>query len=293
MHALFDAPLERFLHTRKAHFGREALAGESEAEFTQRLADELEALIQAEGPDTVAAFIGEPVMGAGGVFTPPEGYWPAIQAVCRRHDVLVIADEVICGFGRLGTPFGAQRYGIEPDLMVVAKAITSGYYPVSAVLLRDALFEEFAVGSQKHGPLAHGHTTSLHPVGAAAALANLDIYEREGLWDRAARIGPAFHRRLREATSGHPHVGEVRGEGLIAAVELVADARTRAPFPAERRAGMALHHTLLGEGVYCRALGDSLAFCPPLVIGEDELEEAITRFVRGLERWTSEPGAEG
>ena len=285
MHALFDAPLERFLHARKPHHYREGLAGESEAAFAARLADELDALIRAEGPETVAAFVGEPLMGAGGVIPPPEGYWEAVQEVLRRHDVLLVADEVICGFGRLGTPFGSQRYGIQPDLMAIAKALTSAYFPVSAAVVSEPIFETFAKASAEHGPVAHGHTTSLHPVGAAAALANLDILEGEGLLERAARLGPRLQSGLREAVGDHPNVGEVRGEGLIAAVELVADRETRAAFPAARKTGLALHEALLEQGVICRALGDSLAFCPPLVIGESELDEAISRFARGLERF--------
>ena len=284
MHALFDAPLDRFLHTRKPHFYREGFAGESEADFTARVVGELDALIRAEGPETVGAFVGEPLMGAGGVILPPTGYWEAVQGVLRDHDVLLVADEVICGFGRLGAPFGSQYYGIQPDLMTVAKAITSAYFPVSAAIVSNRVWEVMAKASIEHGPVAHGHTTSLHPVGAAAALANLDILEREGLMDRAANIGPFFQKRLRDAVLDHPLVGEVRGEGLIAAVELVADRAGRTPFPPERRIGMRLHELLLEEGVVSRALGDSMAFCPPLVIGEDELDEVVRRFVRGLER---------
>ena len=284
MHPLFDAPLDRFLHTRKPHYWREGVPGESEAEFSARIVGELDALIRAEGPETVGAFIGEPLMGAGGVIPPPAGYWEGVQEVLREHDVLLVADEVICGFGRLGVPFGSQHFDIQPDLMTIAKALTSAYFPVSAAIVSDRLFEGFAKASDEHGPVAHGHTTSLHPVGAAAALANLDLLEGEGLLSRAAEIGPGFQRRLREAVGDHPLVGEVRGEGLIAAVELVADREARTPFPPERQVGLRLHETLLEEGVICRALGNALAFCPPLVVGEDELEEAVARFVRGLER---------
>ena len=288
MHALFDAPLERFLHVTKPHFYREGRPGESERAFGARLAEELDQRIRAEGPETVGAFIGEPLMGAGGVVPPPEGYWDAVQEVLREHEVLLIADEVICGFGRLGTPFGSQRYGIAPDLMVVAKAITSGYFPVSAAIVSERVWRVLAEGSAEHGPVAHGHTTSLHPVGAAAALANLDLLEREGLLDRAARVGPRFQQRLRDAVAGHPLVGEVRGEGLVAAVEIVADRESRAPFPPERRTGLRLYEILLEEGLVCRALGDSLAFCPPLVVTDEEQDEIVERFARGLERLARE-----
>ncbi len=284
LHALFDLPLPGFLHVRKPHFYREGSPDESEEAFARRLAEELDAVIEAEGPETVGAFIGEPLMAAGGVIPPPEGYWQAIQPVLRHHDVLLIADEVVCGFGRLGVPFGSHRYGIEPDVMTVAKGITSSYFPVSAAVVSEDVWDVLASASAERGPFAHGHTTSLHPVGAAAALANLDIIERESLVDRAARLGPGLQQHLREAVVDHPLVGEVRGEGLIAAVELVADRETRAPFPPENKVGLRLHNLLLEEGLICRALGDALAFSPPLVIEETEIEEARRRFVRGLER---------
>jgi L-2,4-diaminobutyrate transaminase len=293
MHALFDAPLPRFLHVRKPHYYREAEPGESERDFAARLARELEAVIVAEGADTVAAFVGEPLMAAGGVIPPPEGYWPAVQEVLERHEVLLVADEVVCGFGRLGVPFGSQRFDLRPDFMTVAKGLTSAYFPVSAAVVSDRVWGVLAAGSPEHGPVAHGHTTSLHPVGAAAALANLDILEREGLLGRAAEVGPAFQARLRAAVGDHPLVGEVRGEALIAAVELVADRESRRPFPPERQVGLRLHERCLEEGLVVRALGDALAFSPPLVIGEDELLEAVRRFERGLDRLHAELRAEG
>ncbi len=293
LHASFDLPLPGFLHVRKPHFYREGHPGESEGAFARRLAEELDALIEAEGPETVGAFIGEPLMAAGGVIPPPEGYWQAVQPVLRHHDVLLIADEVVCGFGRLGTPFGSHRYDIQPDLMTVAKGITSGYFPVSAAVVSEPVWEVLASASAERGPFAHGHTTSLHPVGAAAALANLDIIQREGLVDHAAHLGPSFQRRLREAVADHPIVGEIRGDGLIAAVELVADRASAARFPAELKVGMRLHELLLEDGLICRALGDALAFSPPLVIEHAEIEEAFRRFVRGLERLASEMRAEG
>jgi L-2,4-diaminobutyrate transaminase len=293
LHAAFDLPLPGFLHVRKPHYYREGRPDESEEAFARRLAEELDALIEAEGPETVGAFIGEPVMGAGGVIPPPEGYWQAVQPVLRHHDVLLIADEVVCGFGRLGTPFGSHRYGIEPDLMTVAKGIASGYFPVSAAVVSERVWDVLASASAERGPFAHGHTTSLHPVGAAAALANIDIIERESLVDRAARLGSSLQRRLREAVGDHQLVGEVRGDGLIAAVELVADRASGTRFPAEEKVGMRLHRLLLEDGLICRALGDSMAFSPPLVIEEAEIEEALQRFVRGLERLTGELRAEG
>jgi L-2,4-diaminobutyrate transaminase len=288
MHALFDAPLPRFLHTARPHFYRDAQPGEDEATFAVRRAAELDALIVAEGPDTVAAFIGEPLMAAGGVIPPPDGYWESVQQVLTRHDVLLIADEVVCGFGRLGTNFGSQRFGLRPDFMTLAKGITSAYFPVSAAMVSERVWDVLADASPEHGTLAHGHTTSLHPVGAAAALANLDILEREGLLRRAARVGPAFQARLREAVGAHPLVGDVRGEALIAGVELMADPEARIPFPAEQRVGLRLQRLCLEEGLVVRALGDTLAFSPPLCISEEELQEAVRRFTRGMDRLYAE-----
>jgi L-2,4-diaminobutyrate transaminase len=291
MHTLFDAPLPRFLHTARPHFYRDAQPGEDEAAFAVRLAAELDAQIVAEGPDTVAAFIGEPLMAAGGVIPPPDGYWEAVQQVLARHDVLLIADEVVCGFGRLGTNFGSQRFGLRPDFMTLAKGITSAYFPVSAAVVSERVWDVLASASPEHGPVAHGHTTSLHPVGAAAALANLDILEREGLLQRAGQVGPAFQASLRKAVGDHPLVGDVRGEALIAGVELMADPEARRPFPAQQKVGPRLHELCLEEGLVVRALGDTLAFSPPLCIHEGELEESVRRFARGLDRLTAELAA--
>lgn len=288
MHALFDAPLPGFLHTRKPHFYREAQPGEDERGFAARLARELDALIVAEGPETVAAFIGEPLMAAGGVVPPPAGYWPAVQEVLRRHEVLLVADEVVCGFGRLGAPFGSQHYAIAPDLMTVAKGLTSAYFPVSAAIVSDRVWQVLEAGSAKHGAFAHGHTTSLHPVGAAAALANLDILEREGLLERAARVGPGFQRKLRQRFADHPLVGDVRGAGLVAGIELVADRASRRPFEPAQRVGPRAVALCRSEGLVTRALGDTLALCPPLVIAQNELDEIILRLATALDRLQTE-----
>jgi L-2,4-diaminobutyrate transaminase len=284
VHARFDLPLQGFLHARKPHGWKEARPGEDEPAFAQRLADELDAQIRAEGAETVAAFVAEPLQAAGGVIVPPAGYWQAIQPVLRRHDVLLLADEVVCGFGRLGSPFGCQHYGIQPDLVTVAKGLTSAYFPVSAALVSEAVWDTLQGGAPPQELYAHGHTTSAHPVGAAAGLANLEILEREALVERAARVGAHLQRRLRQLFADHPRVGEVRGEGLIAAVELVQEREPLQPFEPERRVGLRLHEILLEEGLICRAIGDALAFSPPLVISEAEVDEACARFGRGLER---------
>ncbi len=290
MHALFDLPLPGFLHVRKPHHYREAAPGESEADFSRRLAQELEALILTEGPDTIAAFIGEPVMAAGGVVPPPEGYWAEIQAVLRRHEILFVADEVVCGFGRLGEPFGSHVYDLAPDFMTVAKAITSAYFPVSAAMVSHDLFEVLAKASPEVGAIAHGHTTSLHPIGAAAALANLDILEGEGLLERAKTTGPFLQDALRDAIATHPLVGEVRGTGLLAAVELVADREEGTPFDPEEKVGARLAALAYEAGLIVRPLGDSLGFCPPLIADRGDLEEIVARFTRAMDRLADERG---
>ncbi len=291
MHEGFDLPLERFLHVSRPHFYRDAAPGQSEAEFAAALARELDERIRAEGPDTVAAFIAEPVMGAGGAIPPPEGYFAAVQEVLREHDVLLIADEVICGFGRLGTFWGTQRYDLEPDLMTCAKGLTSGYLPMSACLVSERVWDVLREGSAARGPFAHGYTYSGHPVVAAAALANLELITRDKLVENAARMGEQLQRRLRESLAGHPLVGDVRGTGLIAGVELMADPAAREPFPPERAVGRRAAALALEEGLLVRPLGDTLALCPALVIGEAELDLLIERLTRTLARLADEQGA--
>ncbi len=211
LHAGFDLPLcDRFLHVSRPHVYWEMPAGLTEVEYSQQLADELEQRIIAEGPETIAAFIAEPVMGAGGVIPPPAGYFDAIIPILRKHDVLFIADEVICGFGRLGEPFGSNVYHLQPDLMTLAKGLTSGYAPMSACLVSDPIYEVLRSGSGELGPFAHGYTYTAHPVSAVAALKNLEIIEREKLVKNAANIGAYFHRALRDAVADHPLVGDVR-----------------------------------------------------------------------------------
>jgi L-2,4-diaminobutyrate transaminase len=276
MHGSFDLPLDGILHTRAPYRLWEARPGEDDAAFSARLAAELEELILAEGPDTVAAFIAEPVQAAGGVIVPPAGYFAAIQEVLRRHDVLLIADEVVCGFGRLGTWFGSEVLGVEPDLVTVAKGLTSAYVPLSACIVSEKVWRVLADRSGG-ATFAHGYTYTSHPVCAAAAMANLDLIEREGLREQAAARGARLLRSLTDALAGHPLVGEVRGLGLIAAVELVAgkDPATRFDPPGSM-AGLVARECL-ERGVITRALpeGDSIAFSPPFVITEAEIDEIV------------------
>jgi L-2,4-diaminobutyrate transaminase len=282
LHAGFDLPLPMIRHTTAPHALSEKREGESDDEFSQRLADELEQLILAEGPDTVAAFIGEPVQGAGGVIVPPAGYWPRIQEVLRRHDVLLIADEVITGFGRLGRPFGVEEYDIEPDLVTVAKGITSGYFPLSGCLVSERVWEVLVRGSAELGPFGHGYTYTAHPVAAAAALANLDLFESEGLFAQAAERGAYMQEKLRATFEGHPLVGEVRGLGLIAGVEFADNGR---PFDPVLKVGARVYARALEHGLITRALpaSDTIAFSPPFVVSTDELDEMIALARRALD----------
>jgi 4-aminobutyrate--pyruvate transaminase len=281
-HRDFDLPIANIIHTGCPHHYRFAKPGESEEAFATRLAEELEALIQKEGPDTVAAFIGEPVMAAGGVMVPPRTYWEKIQKVCRKHDMLIIADEVITGFGRTGKPFGCNTYGIEPDMVVVSKQITSSYQPLAAVLFTEEIYNVVADNTAKIGTFGHGYTASAHPVALAVAMENLDIIEERNLMGRAAELSPTLQTGLRRLAD-HPLVGEVRGVGLIGAVELVADKATKAPFDASRGVGMYLFDRAHVHGLVIRAIGDTIAFCPPLIIEKAQIEEMLNRFGKALE----------
>jgi L-2,4-diaminobutyrate transaminase len=276
MHKAFDLPMEGVLHTKAPNRLWEALPGESDADFSARLAAELEQLIVAEGPDTVGAFIAEPVQAAGGVVLPPEGYFAAIQAVLRKHDILMIADEVVCGFGRLGTWFGSDLLGIEPDLMTVAKGVTSAYMPLSAVLVSENVWQVIA---EKSGGASfnHGYTYTSHPLAAAAALANLDVIENDGLLERVNVVGAHMQKRLREAFADHPLVGDVRGTGLIGAVEFVAAREPLTRFDPLGSIGAAVTQACLDRGVITRALpeADSIAFSPPFVVTEEEIDQIV------------------
>ncbi len=291
-HRDFDLPIKNILHTACPHHYRFAEDGESEEDFASRLAGELEQMILDEGPETVAAFIGEPVMGAGGVIVPPRTYWDKIQPVLKKHDVLLIADEVICGFGRTGNMFGSQTFGIEPDIVVVAKALSSAYVPISAVLISDEIYQGVADNTAKIGTFGHGFTYSGHPVPAAVALETLKIYEERNIVEHVRRVGPRLQEGLRRF-AGHPLVGEVRGVGLIGAVEVVADPATRAPFEPPGKVGGYLAERTQAHGAIVRNLIDSVAFCPPLIITEEEIDALLGCFGRALDdtlAWVEEEG---
>ncbi len=285
-HRGFDLPLPQMKHVGSPHFYRFAEPGETEEAFSDRRAAELEAKILEEGPETVAAFIGEPLIGAGGVIVPPATYWEKMQAVCRKYDVLVVADEVINGFGRLGTLFACDHYGITPDILVVSKQLTSSYMPLAAVLFSDKIYQGVADGSDRLGTFGHGYTASGHPVATAVAMENLDIIEERGLVANAAEVGAHLQALLKPFAS-HPLVGEVRGVGLIAAVELVADKSTRAKFDPPGKVGLYLYNKAHERGLIIRNIIDSICFCPPLIITKPQVEEMVARFAGALEDTTA------
>jgi len=291
-HRDFDLPIKNILHTSCPHHYRFGKDGESEEDFATRMAAELEQMILDEGPDTVAAFIGEPVMGAGGVIVPPKTYWEKVQPVLKKYDVLLIADEVICGFGRTGHLFGCQTYGIEPDIMVTAKALSSAYVPISAVLINDKVYQVVADNSAKIGTFGHGFTYSGHPVAAAVALETIKIYEERDIVAHVQRVAPRLQEGLRRF-AGHPLVGEVRGVGLVGAVELVADKATKAPFDPLGKVGLYATERTQAHGALVRNLMDAVAFSPPLVITEAQIEALLDRFGKALDEtaaWVAQEG---
>jgi L-2,4-diaminobutyrate transaminase len=276
-HNLFDLPKGPVLHTEAPYYFRRADRSMSEEQFSQHCADKLEELIQAEGPETIAAFIGEPVLGTGGIVPPPTGYWAKIQAVLRKYDILLIADEVVTGFGRLGSMFGSDHYGIEPDLITIAKGLTSAYAPLSGVIVAETLWRVLEQGSDEFGPIGHGWTYSSHPLCAAAGVANLELVDELDLVRNSREVGAYFNAALKDAVGGHRHVGEVRGEGLLAAVEFVRDKDDRVFFDASEKVGPRIAAALLDQGVIARAMpqGDILGFAPPLCLTRQEAEQIV------------------
>lgn len=278
----FDLPLPGFLHVSCPHFYRNAKPGETEEMFADRLAAELENTILKEGPETIAAFYGEPLMGAGGVIVPPRTYWEKIQNVCRKHDILVVADEVICGFGRTGNMFGSETFGIRPDILVASKQLSSSYQPIAAILINDEVYQGIADQSHHIGTWGHGFTGSGHPVAAAVALENVRIIQEDNLVQHAAEMGVELRRGL-DFFSDHPLVGEIRGVGLIAAVELVANRQTKAPLGSAGRLGKYLAARAQDNGMITRAMGDAIAFCPPLISGSGDINRIVDRFNKSLD----------
>ena len=281
-HAHFDLPLANVLHTACPHYYRGAEPGESEEAFVGRMVAELESLIASEGAETIAAFIAEPIMGAGGVIVPPDGYYEAVQAVLDKHDIFFIDDEVICGFGRTGAPFGAQTMNIRPTTMSVAKALSSAYLPISAVLLPEFMYEPMVELSGSVGTFGHGFTYSGHPVCAAVALRTLEIMEERQLFSHAEEMGKLMQSGLAELGQ-HPLVGEARGRGLIGAVELVADKESGRAFSPKQGVGAYCSARAHANGLIVRNLGDSIALCPPLIITAAQVDEVIGKLRLALD----------
>jgi 4-aminobutyrate--pyruvate transaminase len=292
-HADFDLPMARVLHTDCPHYGKHAEPGETEEEYATRLARSLEDMIEREGPETVAAFIAEPVMGAGGVLIPPKTYFEKVQAVLDRHGIAFIADEVICGFGRTGRWWGSETFGIKPSTVTMAKAITSAYVPMGALTVSEDVYQGLLEESGKQGVFAHGFTYSGHPLACAVALKTIEIYERIKIVEHVQRMAPIFQLRL-NALADHPLVGETRGIGLIGALELLADKRGKVGFEPKLGIGARVARLAEEEGLICRAVGgDNIALCPPLVIDGAEINALFDCLARALDRteaWARKEG---
>jgi 4-aminobutyrate--pyruvate transaminase len=282
-HADFDLPIGRVLRTgcpSLYHYGQ---PGETEDQMVDRLISELEDLIAREGADTIAAFFAEPVQGAGGVIVPPAGYFAKLQPVLRKHGILLVADEVICGFGRTGEWFGCDTYAIRPDIVTVAKALSSSYVPISGTLMTRPIYDALVEGSKRNGLFSHGFTYSGHPVSAAVANETLKIYESDRIVEHVQQVAPRFQQRLR-ALEGHPLVSSTRGVGLVGALEIVSDKATRAPFAAESGVLAHLSQTVLANGLVSRPLRDAMALCPPLIITEPQIDELFDKLTRSLDQ---------
>jgi len=277
-HKKFDLPLSQVVHTEAPYYFRRNDLSMSESQFVAHCASELEELIEREGADTIAAFIGEPVLGTGGIVPPPEGYWAAIQAVLKKHDILLIADEVVTGFGRLGTMMGSTHYGIEPDIITIAKGLTSAYAPLSGSIISEKFWKVLEQGTDESGPIGHGWTYSAHPIGAAAGVANLKLIDEMRLVDNAGETGAYFNKAMTDALGGHIHVGDIRGEGMLGAIELVEDKDDRVFYDPARKIGPSIAAALLSRGVIARAMpqGDIIGFAPPLCLTRAEADIIVS-----------------
>ncbi|WP_085695374.1 MULTISPECIES: aspartate aminotransferase family protein [unclassified Pseudomonas] len=292
IHRDFDLPAIPVHHLTCPNYYRLAKPGESQEAFSLRLAEELERHILVEGPETIAAFIGEPVIAAGGVLPPPKGYWAAIQAVCKRYDILLVIDEIVTGFGRLGTMFGSELYGIQPDILVLSKQLTSSYLPLAALLVSDALHDVLVSQSERLGAFVHGLTATGHPVATAVALENIRIIEERDLVGHVQRLAPVFQERL-QAFADHPLVGDVRGVGLMGGIELVADKARKQPFSQPGILGSYVFRQAHKHGLIVRAIYDTIAFCPPLITTQDDVDaifEAFGKTLHDATEWAHSQG---
>jgi len=294
-HNHFNLPLDFVVHTTTPHYFREAAPGMTELEFSKKCANDLAELIEREGADTIAAFIAEPVMGTGGLIPPPEGYWTEIQMVLREHDIVFIADEVVTAFGRIGSYFGSDVFDIKPDIITVAKGLTSAYLPLSASIVGENVWQTLEEGCAKYGPFGHGWTYSGHALGAAAALANLDILENENVIQNVREIGPLLLSKLKANFDDHPLVGEVRGIGMLAALEFAPTKEGHSRFDPSLKVGARASAAARECQMIARAMphGDILGFAPPLIIDEAIVDMIVERTSLALDKVTRELKAEG
>ena len=284
-HKKFDLPLAQVIHTEAPYYYRRKDLDQSEADFVAHCVSELEALIVREGADTIAAFIGEPVLGTGGIVPPPAGYWPAIQKVLQRHDILLIADEVVTGFGRLGSEFGSDHYGFEADIITIAKGLTSAYAPLSGSIVSDRVWKVLEKGTDENGAIGHGWTYSAHPICAAAGVANLRLIDDLELVKNAGKVGAYLKKTMTEALGDHPQVGDIRGEGMLCAVEFVEDKDSRTFFDPSKKVGPQVTAALLAQDrVIARAMpqGDILGFAPPFCLTTDEADTVVTAVAKAV-----------
>jgi len=289
-HAGFGLPFDGFLYTDCPHYYRDAQPGESEEQFSQRMADRLEELILAEGPETVAAFWADPVQGGAGALPPPRGYFERIQAVLKKYDILFVADEVICGFGRTGAMWGCETYGMRPDMISCAKALSAAMQPISAVLLNERIYQSILQQSDKYGSFIHGYTYAGHPVAASVALETLKIYEESGMIDHVKSVEPVFLREI-GALVDHPLVGHFSGAGLIGGIELVRDKATKENWPNDVGLGARIDRHARANGLILRIVGNRIAFSPPLIITADEIREMAKRMRATLDAVHAEVSA--
>ena len=283
-HKKFDLPLAQVVHTEAPYYFRRADLDQSEEQFTAHCVAELEALIEREGADTIAAFIGEPVLGTGGIVPPPAGYWTAIQKVLKKHDILLVVDEVVTGFGRLGTMFGSEHYGLEADLITIAKGLTSAYAPLSGSIVGEKMWKVLEQGTDENGPIGHGWTYSAHPIGAAAGVANLKLLDELDLIANNRDVGSYLNKTMTEALGDHANVGEVRGEGMLCAVEFVKDRDSRSFFDAADKVGPQVAAALGADAVIARAMpqGDILGFAPPFCLTHAEADEVVQKTAKAV-----------
>ena len=284
-HSKFDLPLDRILHTVTPHFLRRPNISMNEADFTNYCVDSLKKLIDKEGADTIAAFIGEPILGTGGIIPPPKGYWDKIQTVLEENDIMFIADEVVTGFGRLGSMFGSDHYNLRPDIITIAKGLTSAYAPLSGSILSKKIWKVLEQGTDENGPIGHGWTYSAHPISAAAGVANLNLVDKMNLISNVNEVGKYLLAELKNAFSSHPIVGEVRGDGMLASLEFLEDKDNLKFFDPSKKIGMQVSSNLLKEGIIGRAMphGDILGLAPPLCLNKSEVDIIIAGLKKSID----------